>query len=79
MSCRNSLKGFLDGSNKKPEIIEGNDGGSIRLEVFYNQKDSIVYVQLYDFKDYVYQANGEMIKLTSDKAQTLLKLLDGKQ
>lgn len=74
-SCRESLKGFLDGKDVEPEIKTTMNGGIIRIEVWYNAASSIAYAQLFDFSDYTYQPATELVEIRGPKAQTLISKL----
>jgi hypothetical protein len=54
--CRESLKGFLDGKDVEPEIDTNENGGVIRLEIYYNADAAVAYAQLFDFSNYTYVA-----------------------
>ncbi len=53
--CRESLKGFLDGKDVEPEINTNENGGVIRLEIYYNADAAVAYAQLFDFSNYTYE------------------------
>lgn len=74
-SCRDSLKGFLDGKDVEPVVDTTAIGGIIRLEVYYNESEQIAYAQLFDFSDYVYQPATELVALNGQRAQKLISKL----
>lgn len=71
-SCRDSLKGFLDGKEVEPQIDKTAVGGIIRLEVYYNADAAIAYAQLFDFSNYTYEPATELIELRGPKAEKLI-------
>lgn len=73
--CKPSVIEYLNGKDVTPQIKEGNDGGSIRLDVFYNAEAGVAYAQLYDFCNYAYEPETEVIELHSPKAEKLISLL----
>ena len=74
-SCRESLKGFLDGKDVEPEVEASQNGGIIRLEVYYNESASIAYAQLFDFSNYNYEPATEVIELRGPRAVKLISKL----
>ena len=74
-SCRDSLKGFLEGKDVEPEVKTNISGGVIRLEAYYNADAAICYVQLFDFSNYTYEPTTEMVELRGTKALTLITKL----
>ena len=71
-SCRESLKGFLDGKDVEPELKVSTVGGIIRLEVYYNADASVAYAQLFDFSNYTYEPATELVELRGPKADKLI-------
>ena len=71
-SCRDSLKGFLDGKEVEPQIDKTAVGGIIRLEVYYNADAAIAYAQLFDFSNYTYEPATEIVELRGSKAEKLI-------
>lgn len=72
-SCRDSLKGFLEGKEVEPQIDTTAIGGIIRLEVYYNADAAIAYAQLFDFSNYTYEAATENVELRGPKAEKLIR------
>ena len=72
-SCRDSLKGFLDGKEVEPQIDTTAIGGIIRLEVYYNADAAIAYAQLFDFSNYTYEAATGIVELRGPKAEKLIR------
>ena len=74
-ACRTSIVEFLEGKNTVPTIKQGNEGGSIRLDVYFNKDEQVAYAQLYDFCNYTYEPATGIIELKADKADKLISLL----
>ena len=74
-SCRESLKGFLDGKDVEPEVNTTINGGIIRLEVYYNAEASVAYAQLFDFSNYNYEPATEIVELRGQRAEILISKL----
>ena len=74
-ACRNSIVEFLEGKNTVPTIKQGNEGGSIRLDVYFNKDEQVAYAQLYDFCNYTYEPATGIVELKADKADKLISLL----
>ena len=74
-SCRDSLKGFLDGKDVEPDVNAGINGGAIRLEVFYNAAASVAYAQLFDFSNYTYEPATDLVEVRGPKADKLISKL----
>lgn len=74
-SCRESLKGFLDGKDVEPEVKPNTNGGVIRLEAYYNEAEAVAYAQIFDFSNYTYEPATEIIELRGERAKTLISKL----
>ncbi len=74
-SCRDSLKGFLDGKEVEPQIDKAARGGVIRLEAYYNADAAVAYAQLFDFSNYTYEPATGIVELRGSRAQTLISKL----
>ena len=74
-ASRTSIVEFLEGKNTVPTIKQGNEGGSIRLDVYFNKDEQVAYAQLYDFCNYTYEPATGIIELKADKADKLISLL----
>ncbi|MGN0201488.1 MAG: hypothetical protein ACI399_01105 [Candidatus Cryptobacteroides sp.] len=70
--CKKSIIDFLNGEGVNPTIREGHEGGCVRLEVYYNRASSLAYVQLFEYRNYVYEPLTPCVKLPSGKAEQLL-------
>ena len=73
--CRTSIIEFLEGKNPVPVIKQGTEGGSIRLEVYFNKSENVAYAQVYDFCNYDYEPATGIIELEGDRADKLISLL----
>ncbi len=71
-SCRDSLKEFLDGKDMEPKVETSVNGGSIRLEVYYNAAASIAYAQMFDFSNYAYIPATEIVEIHGNKADSFI-------
>jgi len=69
--CRTSVVEFLNGKNVTPEIKRGNEGGIIRLEVYFNKSERIAYVQAFDFCNYTYEPVAQVVELEGDRAEMI--------
>ncbi|MBQ9185244.1 MAG: hypothetical protein IJ151_05175 [Bacteroidales bacterium] len=74
-SCRQSLKDFLDGKDVTPEIKAQENGGIVRLEVYFNRTSGVAYAQLFDFSSYTYEKATEIVELRSPRAEKLINKL----
>ena len=73
--CKPSVVEYLNGKDVTPQIKKGNEGGSVRLDVYYNAAAGIAYVQLFDFRNYTYEPETDVIELHSPKADKLISQL----
>ena len=71
-TCRDSLKGFLDGKDVEPEVNTGLSGGVIRLEAYYNADAAVAYVQLFDFSNYTYEPATGIVELRGPRAEKII-------
>ena len=55
--------------------MKGSEGGSVRLDVYYNASAGIAYAQLFDFRNYTYEPETDVIELHSPKAEKLISQL----
>ena len=69
------LISFLSGSDAQFDLKEGNDGGIIHMEAYYNSKSSIAYVQLFHYVSYISEPMTEMVELNGTKADKLISKL----
>ena len=73
--CKPSIVDYLNGEDVTPQIEKGNEGGSVRLDVYYNTAEGIAYAQLYSFRNYTYEPETEVIELHFPKADKLISQL----
>lgn len=74
-SCRDSLKGFLEGKDVEPDVDTNINGGVVRLEIYYNAASSVAYAQLFDFSNYIYEPATDIVELRGQKAEKLIRKL----
>lgn len=74
-ACKASVFEYLNGKDVTPQIKKGNEGGSVRLDVYYNAAAGIAYAQLFDFRNYAYEPETDIIELHSPKADKLISQL----
>lgn len=74
-SCKTSIVEFLEGKDTAPTIKKGDEGGSVRLDVYYNRSEDLAYAQLYDFRNYSYEPVTEIVELKGDRVEKLISLL----
>jgi hypothetical protein len=74
-SCRDSLKGFLEGKDVEPDVNTSINGGIIRLEVYYNAAAPVAYAQLFDFSNYTYEPATGIVELRGPKADQIITKL----
>ena len=73
--CGASIAEYLNGKDITPQIKKGSEGGSVRLDVYYNASAGIAYAQLFDFRNYTYEPETDVIELHSPKAEKLISQL----
>lgn len=73
--CYNSVLEFLNGKSERLEMIPGNEGGTLMLEVWYNKPESVAYVQLYEYQELCFNKINELVELQSSNAQKLIEQL----
>jgi len=73
--CRTSVIEFLNGKNTTPVIKRGNEGGIIRLDVYFNKTERVAYVQAFDFCNYTYEAATEVVELEGNRAEMIYSKL----
>lgn len=74
-SCRASVMDFLAGKDVTPDVRKGNEGGSVRLDVYFNRAARVAYAQLFDFCNYAYEPASEIVEFHSTKADKLISLI----
>ena len=73
--CKSSIAEYLDGKDVTPQIKKGNEGGSVRLDIYYNAAEGIAYAQLYDFRNYTYEPETDVVELHSPRSEKLISQL----
>ena len=73
--CRTSIIEFLNGKDTTPVIKNGDEGGSIRLDVYFNKAGHVAYAQLFDFCNYAYEPATGVVELNGDRADKLITSL----
>lgn len=71
-SCRTSIVSFLEGKSDELQIQHPAEGGSVRLEAYYNSKENVVYAELYDFSNYVYVPATPLTTLNGERAKKFI-------
>lgn len=71
-SCRSSVMDYINGKDVQPELIEGNEGGSVRLVVYYNKTEGLAFAQLFDYQGYDYQPASEMVEIRRPRVDRLI-------
>ena len=74
-ACKGSIVDFLGGKDCIPTVKKGNEGGSVRLDVYCNKAEGVAYAQLFDFCNYTYEPATEVVELKGDKANKLISQL----
>ena len=74
-NCQTSVMDFLNGKNVVPQLVEGNEGGTILLEVWYNAAAGIAYARLSEYKELSFQNVTGIVELTAENAQSLISKL----
>ncbi len=74
-SSKASVVEFLNGKSAEVTLKQGNEGGCVRLLVYYNKCEKIAYAQLFDFHDYSYQPSMDMVELRGECVDKLLAKL----
>ena len=72
---RTSVVEYLNGKDVTPQVKKGSEGGSVRLDVFYNATEGIAYAQLFDFRNYSYEPETDVVELHSPRADKLISQL----
>ena len=73
--CGATIAEYLRGKDVTPQVKKGSEGGSVRLDVYYNASAGIAYAQLFDFRNYTYEPETDVIELHSPKAEKLISQL----
>ena len=73
--CKTSFVEYLNGKNVPLIVKRGSEGGTVRLDVYYNREERIAYAQLYEYANYSYEPVTEMVQLSGDRAGKLFECL----
>lgn len=73
--CKAPIVDYLNGKDVMPQIKKGDEGGSVRLDVYYNAAAGIAYAQLFDFRNYSYEPETDVVALYSPRADKLISQL----
>ena len=73
LKCRPSVSAYLEGHDTDPMIVEGHEGGTIQIEVWYNYAEGIAYVRMSDFKDYTFTPATGIIEILPPRSKKLLE------
>lgn len=74
-SCRGSILEYLSGKDVDPIIKEGNEGGVVRIETYFNRQAGVAYAQLIDYVGYEYMPATDVVELRSPEAEKLISQL----
>ncbi|MDO5442599.1 MAG: hypothetical protein Q4G10_02900 [Bacteroidia bacterium] len=74
-ACKVPLADFLNGKDCNPSIKKGSEGGSVRLDVYYNKAEGIGYAQLFDFCNYAYEPLTGVVELNGDNMNRIISQL----
>lgn len=74
-TCSKSVVEFLEGGCDNPLFKRGNDGGSMRLDVYYNKEKRVAYAQLFDYMNYAYIPMTEVVEISTERADWLISVL----
>lgn len=72
---KESFLNFINGKSDSVAVKEGHEGGSFRVDFYYNRHSPHSYLQMYTFSNYEYQKEGELITLDTDKVMKILHCL----
>jgi len=73
--CRSSILDYFNGKDVTPEIKEGDEGGSIRLDTYFNKAEGIAYARLFAFRNFAYEPETEIVELNGERAEKLITRL----
>ena len=65
------LLAFLDGTSDKLDLTETVGQGGSLLEVYWS-KEGAVFAQLYEYVDFSFAPQSDLVELTGKKAEMLL-------
>lgn len=76
--CRRSkpsLLAFLNGSSQSLVVEKGNEGGTVILTVYYNEKQKLAFAQLFDYVEGNAVLIADGLQVNSPKYEKLMSLL----
>ena len=76
--CKKSIVDFLNGGNNAPCVKEGNEGGTVKLQVYYNDAEKLAYAQLSDYVDYGFKPVTEFVELKDKRYEQIMSKCNGK-
>ncbi len=68
-----SVLNFLQGATNKLELVSGNEGGSLLLEVWFNVSEKIGYAQLSVYENLSFSNITEIVELKKENVLTLIE------
>ena len=74
-SSMTSVMDFINGKTGNLQLVEGNEGGTILLEIWYNKTAGIAYARLSEYKELSFQNVTEIVELPAENAQSLISKL----
>ena len=57
----------------EPKLVQGNEGGTVLLEVWFNAPADIAYARLSEYKELSFQTVTDIVELPADQAQLLIQ------
>lgn len=73
--CKEPLVNFLEGKTSELDIKEGSEGGCIRVDFYFCSPDQSSFIQIFDFRGYEYQKDGDLREADPEKTKVLIKKL----
>ena len=70
-----SVLDFLNGKTEELEMQPGNEGGTLLLEVWYNERECVAYAQVHAYQELNFQPITEIIELQKETALKLTEKL----
>ena len=74
-NCKPSLMAFLEDGRNIPELVPGNDGGTLLVEVWFAPDQSKSYVQLSEYLELSFQKITDVVELDEVSTRKLLARL----
>ena len=71
--CQQSVLDFLNERSTELNLIPGNEGGTLLLDVWYNKEENIAYSQLSIYQELAFQEITDVTKLNPTNAQILIE------